>query len=227
MNDRLFACHKCRVYIDAGYRWAYWTIEDPGVVHLREVVNIDRLLSCSEYWNPSSEESNEYLSQVLPATSQFINKHRDHGVLYLQSDDIDCEDSLIQNWTEIETMTSFEIRLNEVHQEASGGSHVAKYDSIVVLHPNDANVSVDVISTFPDDVDPEDVQLVTEHVCRGAKTALGDLGATIRLENLVIHPVDFNPLKYEQYTFREIKKCLDTTTDNPFLNPPFKSEKPS
>ena len=103
MNDRYFACPNCRVYIDAGYRWAYWLLEEPGHVTLNDSVDVSRLLAVDAYWNPPREEGNAWLSEeVLPRVKAFFAKHREHGIIYLEIDTIITEESLWYNWTQIE-----------------------------------------------------------------------------------------------------------------------------
>ncbi len=103
MNDRFFACPKCRKYTDAGYRWAYWTLEEPGCVTLRGGVNCRSVLSCNEYWNPSDDDRNDWLANsILPTVRKFIAEHESHGIVYTESDEIWSEESLLHNWIEID-----------------------------------------------------------------------------------------------------------------------------
>ena len=32
VNNRYFGCRTCKTYTDAGYRWARYQLEDPGIV---------------------------------------------------------------------------------------------------------------------------------------------------------------------------------------------------
>lgn len=103
MNCVYFACPACRVFTDAGYRWAYWTLEDKGIVQLGEGVPITSLLECEEYWNPPEAEKSEWLcDKILPTVSTFIRNHADHGLVYVDSDLITREESILYNWTEVE-----------------------------------------------------------------------------------------------------------------------------
>ncbi len=109
MNRVLFACPKCRLYIDAGYKWAYWMLEDPGLVKRREIVDVDAVLNHNPYWNPKDDGENsvEWLTRdTLPMVRRFLEEHGEHGVLYIDEDDIFREDSLYYNWKEIETYMS-------------------------------------------------------------------------------------------------------------------------
>lgn len=103
MNNRYFACPACREYIDAGYRWAYWALEETGVVTENEIVDVAKVLACEDYWNvPADEWAEELAYRLLPAVRRFLEKHRDHWVFYLNADVIWEEASLVYNWTEIE-----------------------------------------------------------------------------------------------------------------------------
>jgi len=103
MNNRYFACPACREYIDAGYRWAYWQLEDPGVVTENEVIDVAKVLACEGYWNvPADEWSEPLTDRLLPAVRRFLETHRDHWVFYLNGEVIWEEESLVYNCTEIE-----------------------------------------------------------------------------------------------------------------------------
>ena len=84
MNNRYFACPSCRIYVDAGYRWAYWLLEDPGLVDLNEGVEVPAVLAHTDYWNPPAEERSQWLCErVLPAVRRFLTDHGDHGIVYI------------------------------------------------------------------------------------------------------------------------------------------------
>ena len=103
MNERYFACQKCQVYIDAGYRWAYWQIEKPRHVILNEGVDVDKLLKIEDYWSPPVDEQNDWLcNRVLPNVRNFLLLHKKHGVIFLESDTVFSEESLFYNWREID-----------------------------------------------------------------------------------------------------------------------------
>lgn len=88
--------------MDAGYRWAYWLLEEPGIVRCDEVVDVERVLAATLYWNPNEEDTNEWLcDEILPAARQFLDAHREHGIVYVDHDRIIAEESLWYNWREI------------------------------------------------------------------------------------------------------------------------------
>jgi hypothetical protein len=59
MNCRYFACADCKQYIDAGYRWAYWLLEHPGIVRLGEPVSASAVLATADYWTPPPDEQSD------------------------------------------------------------------------------------------------------------------------------------------------------------------------
>lgn len=103
MNTPYFACPNCRLYIESGYRGAYWLLEHPGVVLPNEGVDVDAVSACTGYWNPPEQERSEWLCErVLPAVRQFLEGHREHGVVYTDEGVICNEESLYYGWSEIE-----------------------------------------------------------------------------------------------------------------------------
>jgi hypothetical protein len=88
MNNLYFACMDCKVYLDAGYLWAYWSLEEPGVVRRGRHVSVESVLSAKEYWSPSKTESADWLyEKVLPSVGDFLERHKDHPVIYGQMAD--------------------------------------------------------------------------------------------------------------------------------------------
>ena len=83
MNNIYFACTDCKVYVDAGYRWAYWSLEETGVVRRGEPVSAESVLSAEEYWTPSKTESADWLyNEVLPAVRFFLREHESHHIIF-------------------------------------------------------------------------------------------------------------------------------------------------
>jgi alpha-L-fucosidase len=82
MNNVYFACTQCKVYVNAGYRWAYLQLEEPRVVHQGDIVNIDGLLSVQSYWKPQAGEQSEWLSSTLARVKAFMHDHQSHIVVY-------------------------------------------------------------------------------------------------------------------------------------------------
>jgi hypothetical protein len=87
MNDRYFGCEDCKTYIDAGYRWAYWQLEDPRIVSPGEPVVVAQVLQTAPYWDPPLEDQTDWLcKQVLPAVRRYLTEHRGHRLVYLEAD---------------------------------------------------------------------------------------------------------------------------------------------
>jgi hypothetical protein len=103
MNNRYFACTDCRIYLDAGYRWCYWQLEQPAVVQRNQPVNVDRVLAHATYWNPPKDQSSDWLyRELLPTVRQFLADHRSHPIIYLEDEEI-CGPDLRQplTWLQI------------------------------------------------------------------------------------------------------------------------------
>jgi hypothetical protein len=83
MSDLYFACTDCKVYVDAGYRWARWWLEEPEIVKHGKPVSVDSVLAASEYWNPLKTESADWLyKEVLPSVRLFLGEHKHHRIVF-------------------------------------------------------------------------------------------------------------------------------------------------
>ena len=96
MNNLFFACRDCKTYIDAGYRWVHWQLEEPRILDRVSSVNVQSVLAAPNYWNPPKDEGSRWLyEEVLPAVRQFLLDHLSHHVAFgeeeefapIQSDD--------------------------------------------------------------------------------------------------------------------------------------------
>ncbi len=87
LNDKYFVCKHDKSYVDAGYRWAYWTLEKKSIVELGKPVRVDILLNHDEYWNPSEEEKDDWLCMdILPTVKDFLSSHKEHKILYVDEE---------------------------------------------------------------------------------------------------------------------------------------------
>ena len=103
MNDRYFACNDCRVYTDAGYRWAYWSLEHCGIVTLNSPIVAANVLAVQEYWTPPNEPDSDWLTDsILPTVREFLAAHRDHSLTYFDLDRIVCDETFESNWRKLE-----------------------------------------------------------------------------------------------------------------------------
>lgn len=88
MNNLFFACMDCKIYVDAGYRWALWALEETGVVTRGKPVSVASVLSVQDYWNPSKAESADWLNkEVLPSVRSFLEKHKRHRLVFGNASD--------------------------------------------------------------------------------------------------------------------------------------------
>jgi hypothetical protein len=101
-----------------------------------------------------------------------------------------------------------QLRVHKVVQAASGGSHVTIYEAEIEIVPG--GVQVEILGVYPEDAFPEGVDAARDAIRRGAERVLQPrgLGAIIRVQRVVIHPVDFKAKKFEQYTVEELTRLL-------------------
>jgi hypothetical protein len=84
---------------------------------------------------------------------------------------------------------SFEVR--EVHQGASGGSHVVKYSAEIEFLDGPQPFSVEIISVYPrDGFSSEATEISRQMIQRGAARAFDGTGKSARIpvRDFVIHP---------------------------------------
>lgn len=86
MNDPFFACNVCKDYIEAGYRWAHFTLEKTCTVTLGSVVNIQDVLEQEKYWAIGSDDSYEWLRALLPKIKMFLHNHKEHEIIYAEEE---------------------------------------------------------------------------------------------------------------------------------------------
>ena len=103
MNDRYFVCLDCKIYIDAGYRWAYATLEEPGIVEQGKSVRAFDVQKARDYWNPPQEEHEHWLyDEVLPSVRRFLDAHQEHHLLYGEREDfISNDEGGFLDWMQI------------------------------------------------------------------------------------------------------------------------------
>ena len=98
-----FACLDCKVFVDAGYRWAVWQLEETGLVMRGQAATVDRLLSARDYWTPPKSESSYWLeAEVLPSVRRFLDEHHCHRILFGGTADfLSPEPDDILNWMQV------------------------------------------------------------------------------------------------------------------------------
>lgn len=105
-----------------------------------------------------------------------------------------------------------QLRVSHVRQ-CGPFSFIVKYLAEVEMMPGESGLSIFVMSTVPDDADPELVAEAAESIRRGAESILQPrgVGAKLSLQGLCIHEVDFSPQKFEHIIAEEISRALGTT----------------
>ena len=86
MNGRYFACRACGLCIDAGYRWAWSELEEPGIVRRREPVDVAAVERADAYWRGA--ERNAWLAGLLPAVRAFLREHARHDPVYGDDEEV-------------------------------------------------------------------------------------------------------------------------------------------
>lgn len=102
MNNVYFACLKCKIYIDAGYRWAYWSLEHTAVVEQGKPINVDAILQASQYWNVPADGGWPTLIH-LQDVRKFLSDHARHELTYGDDEKFlpDLDSDEILDWLEI------------------------------------------------------------------------------------------------------------------------------
>jgi hypothetical protein len=104
---------------------------------------------------------------------------------------------------------SFEVR--EIHQTASGGSHVVMYSAEMDLLDGSEPFSVEMLSVDPPEYASTEVaEIGRQMIQRAAVRAFEGTGkaARIRVREFVIHDTDFRARYVEEYTFRVLRGVL-------------------
>lgn len=83
MQNLYFACCDCKIHIDAGYRWAYLTLEKVGIVNQGKQIDVDSVLRAESYWNLPQEEKSRWLyEEIFPPLRQFLQQHKSHRIIF-------------------------------------------------------------------------------------------------------------------------------------------------
>jgi len=99
-----------------------------------------------------------------------------------------------------------ELHVRRIVQSASGGDYVTILDAEAEIGTD--SMLVEILNVVPKDAQAGEVEAVREAIRRGAEQVLTPLGkgATIRVQSVVVHPVDCNPRKFEQWPCK--KSCV-------------------
>jgi hypothetical protein len=98
-----FACTDCKVYVDAGYRWASWWLEEPRIVKRGTPVSVGAVFSAKKYWTPSKTDSANWLrTDVLPSVRRFLEDHRCHRIVFGNTADfLSSDDDGLLDWLQV------------------------------------------------------------------------------------------------------------------------------
>lgn len=102
MNDLYFACCSCKIYIDAGYRWAYWQLKEEGIVARGQAVDIANVLAADGYWHPPQDEHSRWLADdIFPGLRQFLQDHQSHCIVFGEDEDFAPSEADALEWMQI------------------------------------------------------------------------------------------------------------------------------
>jgi hypothetical protein len=102
MIDLYFACCDCKIYIDAGGRWAYCGLEEPRICVRGEKVDVEAVFSAENYWNPPHDENSRWLYEgVLPPLREFLHEHQSHRIVFGEEKDFASLDEAYLDWMQV------------------------------------------------------------------------------------------------------------------------------
>jgi hypothetical protein len=89
VNELYFRCETCKRFVEAGYRWAYATLVEPGVVHADDyvtggtslpAVSAEAVLGAAPYWQVAAQDA--LLAQQLDRVRTFLLHHGKHTLSF-------------------------------------------------------------------------------------------------------------------------------------------------
>ncbi len=102
MNNLYFACTDCRIYVDAGYRWAYWQLEATQLVARGQAVNIEAVLAATNFWSPPDDGNSAWLTrEVFPSLREFFAAHAAHRVIFGEQEQIITTEAEHFEWMQV------------------------------------------------------------------------------------------------------------------------------
>jgi hypothetical protein len=138
VNNIYFFCESCKVFVDAGYRWAYWTLEEPGIVRRDEAVDSDLVMATQEYWNPERDDRSQWLiKEVLPSVRHFFEEHRAHRIIFGEGDIVfDASPDWFLEWIQEGFLASPLPRFCYERVRCSSWTAVCEYINTLKLKPS-------------------------------------------------------------------------------------------
>ena len=111
MNNFFFACFDCKMYLDAGGRWAHYCLLKKAVVSEGGRVDAEKVLASDEYWNPPSGDDAGWLrEQVIPTARQFLMEHQEHHIVFGDSDTITPPPLFDLDWLDVGYLNEYSPR---------------------------------------------------------------------------------------------------------------------
>lgn len=102
MNNLYFACRNCKIYIDAGYRWAYWELEQAEVVARNKEVSVKSVLAADNYWHPPADNISRWLYEdIFPPLREFFQNHSSHRITFGELEEFAPDDDYFLDWMQV------------------------------------------------------------------------------------------------------------------------------
>jgi hypothetical protein len=108
-------------------------------------------------------------------------------------------------------MQTLELRLRFVRQTTGAGEYLVIYNAKVELNDQPGSINFTEVGLDDRDIpDARTVNITLEHIKLGMNSVLEPrgLGAQVRIDNLLIHPIDWRPERFEQHTRETLEKTL-------------------
>ena len=82
MNDHYFNCMDCKRFIEAGYRWGYFTLVQDGPITIDQPIDVEAVFQVNEFWNPPTTKGHDWIREILPGIQDFLIAHKEHTIIY-------------------------------------------------------------------------------------------------------------------------------------------------
>jgi hypothetical protein len=108
-------------------------------------------------------------------------------------------------------MQTLELRLRFIHQSTGALEHVVIYNASVELNDRSGQIEIIEVGFFDAEIpDADMVQKTLEAIKTGMQNVLEPrgLGARVRINGLMVHPIDWQPKYFEQYTRETLEQTL-------------------
>lgn len=111
--------------------------------------------------------------------------------------------------------TTVEMTVKHSAQGASGGSYWVDYKADITITA-DKQIDVSVSDVYPKNADSRDVEAARKAINHGCMKVLNStqFGARVSVTALKIHPVDFKPSKFSDWTAIDLQQHLDKLSNS-------------